>query len=288
MAAAPRLPLCQCLPADLPVALPLGVLILQTAIPIMIRMSRSMRAADAQSYNPGSLTFMAEVLKCSASMGFMYAGTLASEPPASTLGQAYTVTFQRFRRASVELRWVVAPTRLTRWRGLADDSGLDSPLFIPAALYFLGNVSGVYALSNIRSYIFSAIMNARIVFAALLSLVVLRKVVTSEQWRAIVVIFCAATSLCMEDMQVKVIESTPLPRFRPGLEAEGCSAQGGDDQAMSKQFMGILLSLSCCFFSAAGGVFMEKYLSQTAAARAKSGLGLWEQQARGIRECWRC
>lgn len=50
-----------------------------------------------------------------------------------------------------------------------------SSLMLPAMLYFASNVTAVYALSHVRSYMFTAIMNARIVFAALLSLAVLDK-----------------------------------------------------------------------------------------------------------------
>lgn len=69
-------------------------------------------------------------------------------------------------------------------------------------LYFASNVMSVHALSRLRSYIFTAIMNSRIVFAALLSMVLLNKAIRPEQWRAIIVIFCAATILCLEDVQV--------------------------------------------------------------------------------------
>jgi threonine/homoserine efflux transporter RhtA len=60
----------------------------------------------------------------------------------------------------------------------------------------------MHALSHLRSYIFTAVMNARIVFAALLSMLLLDRRVSGEQWRAIVIIVCAATVLCLEDAQV--------------------------------------------------------------------------------------
>ena len=69
-------------------------------------------------------------------------------------------------------------------------------------LYFASNVTCIYALSYVRSYIFTAIMNSRIVFAALLSFLLLKKTITTEQWRAVVIIFCSATVLCLEDVQV--------------------------------------------------------------------------------------
>lgn len=60
----------------------------------------------------------------------------------------------------------------------------------------------MHALSHLRSSIFSAVMNARIVFAALLSMALLKKRVSGEQWRAIFIIVCAASILCLEDAQV--------------------------------------------------------------------------------------
>lgn len=78
----------------------------------------------------------------------------------------------------------------------------DSGLLLPAALYFASNLTAMHALSHLRSSIFSAVMNARIVFAALLSMALLKKRVSGEQWRAIVIIVCAASILCLEDAQV--------------------------------------------------------------------------------------
>lgn len=75
-------------------------------------------------------------------------------------------------------------------------------LFLPAMLYFVANVTAIHALSHVRSYIFAAIMNSRIVFAALLSVALLNKSLSAEQWRALVMIFCAATVLCLEDVKV--------------------------------------------------------------------------------------
>lgn len=79
---------------------------------------------------------------------------------------------------------------------------INSALLLPAALYFASNLTAMHALSHLRSSIFSAVMNARIVFAALLSMALLKKRVSVEQWRAIVIIVCAASILCLEDAQV--------------------------------------------------------------------------------------
>jgi len=115
-----------------------------------------------------------------------------------------------------------------------------STLLLPALLYFASNVTAMHALSHLRSYIFTAIMNSRIVFAALLSVLVLRKSINPEQWRAIVIIFCSATVLCLEDMKV---------------DEEGGSV------TWTEESFGMLIAVNTALVSAAGGVLVEKYLS---------------------------
>lgn len=69
----------------------------------------------------------------------------------------------------------------------------------PAVFYFAANVISIYALSHLRSYVFAVIMNFRIVIALLLSsLMIANKVVTSDHWRAVIIICCAATILCLD------------------------------------------------------------------------------------------
>lgn len=81
----------------------------------------------------------------------------------------------------------------------------DRNLFLPATAYFASNVTAILALGYLRSYIFSAIMNTRIVFGAILSVILLRKSTTGQQWKGIAVIVCAVTLLCLEDMKVSII-----------------------------------------------------------------------------------
>jgi hypothetical protein len=103
-----RSPLCQLFPAELPMALPLAVLGLQTALPIMIRLSRSLRPPGTASYNPGSLTLMAELLKCSASLACMsYVSASAGVVKPQHTGTIFGPTVQRFARAAVKQRWAV-------------------------------------------------------------------------------------------------------------------------------------------------------------------------------------
>lgn len=110
-------------------------------------------------------------------------------------------------------------------------------LLLPALLYFASNVTAMHALSHLRSYIFTAIMNSRIVFAALLSMTLLNKSISGEQWRAIIIIFCAATVLCLEDMQVN------------------------DNYTVNEESIGMLIAVGTAVVSAAGGVLVEKLLA---------------------------
>lgn len=126
---------------------------------------------------------------------------------------------------------------------------LTSTLLLPALLYFASNVTAMHALSHLRSYIFTAIMNSRIVFAALLSVLLLRKSINPEQWRAIVIIFCSATVLCLEDMKVD--------------EEEG-------SVTWTEESFGMLIAINTALVSAAGGVLVEKYLSPSLSSSGSS------------------
>lgn len=117
-----------------------------------------------------------------------------------------------------------------------------SVLLLPAMLYFASNVTAMHALSHLRSYIFTAIMNSRIVFAALLSMVLLRKSINAEQWRAITIVCCAASVLCLEDVQT----------------SEGFS--------WTDETFGMFIALGAACVSSAGGVLVEKYLNHPTTA----------------------
>jgi len=113
-------------------------------------------------------------------------------------------------------------------------------------MYFISNVTAMHALSYLRSYIFTAIMNLRIVFAALLSMILLRKSISADQWRAITVIFCAATVLCLEDMEA--------------------DEEGGSGLARTEESYGMLIAVGAALVSAAGGALVEKYLNHPKSA----------------------
>lgn len=94
----------------------------------------------------------------------------------------------------------------------------------------------MYALGHLRSYIFAAIMNARIVFAAILSTALLKKRMHTQQWCAIIVVACAATFLCLQ---------VGKAGFGPFL----------------KEPTGTTIAIGAAVASSAGGVLMEKYLN---------------------------
>jgi hypothetical protein len=107
-------------------------------------------------------------------------------------------------------------------------------------MYFISNVMAMHALSHLRSYIFTAIMNLRIVFAALLSTILLRKSIKVDQWRAITIISCAATALCLEDMKAD---------------------DTGGDSVWTDESFAMPIAVGTAFVSAAGGVLIERYLN---------------------------
>lgn len=120
-------------------------------------------------------------------------------------------------------------------------------LLLPALLYFVSNVLTIYSLSHLRSYIFTAIMNTRIVIAASLSLLLLEKSINGEQWRAILIVFCAATVLCLEDVHI-------------------------DRDHAVDETVGMATALGAATVSAAGGILMEKYLNSSPAAIRSFGI----------------
>lgn len=75
-------------------------------------------------------------------------------------------------------------------------------LAVPSVLYFVANVTAIYVLRYLPSFIFTAIMSTRIVFAAMFSILFLKKYITGKQWWAIYIIVCAAFILCLDDFQV--------------------------------------------------------------------------------------
>jgi hypothetical protein len=104
-----------------------------------------------------------------------------------------------------------------------------------------------------RSYIFTAIMNSRIVFTALLSTCLMNKSINCEQWRAIIVIFCAVTVLCLEDLQ--------------SINPKSSSSQ-------TNESFGMCIALFAAGVSAGGGVLVVKYLSNPTNSPSSSFLSM--------------
>lgn len=96
-------------PPGMPMYLPVSVLVLQTAVPLLIRLSRKYRpAGSGSSYLPASITLLAEALKCLVAFAFMARarGRRMRGHRRSTLpwGEVVLATAKRFREAVVELR----------------------------------------------------------------------------------------------------------------------------------------------------------------------------------------
>lgn len=71
-------------PPGMPVYLPLSVLVLQTSVPLLIRLSRKFRHDGGAGYLPASITLLAELAKCVLAFGFMVKANLdlARQQPA--------------------------------------------------------------------------------------------------------------------------------------------------------------------------------------------------------------
>ena len=228
--------------------LPLALMTLQTCVPILIRISH--KDTKERTYSPALLTMYAEIAKWAVCM------LCISHHSQGTLSLSRTLR-----------RWV---------KSLGDMA----PLVWPALLFFLSNILTIYSLTYLRSYVFAAIMNARIIFAAALSAPFLDKSLTLDQWRAVVVIFCATTLLCSEIIQSTANQTSPS-------QENATTPSTLPKEKSGKIVHGTLLGLCNAAVSAAGGVLIEKYLRSARnqhegpsgpdmAAHART---VWEQQA---------
>jgi hypothetical protein len=108
---------------------------------------------------------------------------------------------------------------------------------LPALFYFLSNVLALLALSHLRSSVFSAIMNSRIIFVAFFSISLLHKHLNGGQWRAILILGCAATMLCLEDVKMD------------------------NNFTLHQESIGMFLAVATALISAVAGMLAEKYLN---------------------------
>jgi drug/metabolite transporter (DMT)-like permease len=110
-------------------------------------------------------------------------------------------------------------------------------LVLPALFYFLSNVLALLALSHLRSSVFSAIMNSRIIFVAFFSISLLHKHLNGGQWRAILILGCAATMLCLEDVKMD------------------------NNFTLHQESIGMFLAVATALISAVAGMLAETYLN---------------------------
>jgi hypothetical protein len=219
----------------LPFVLPLTMVVLQTLVPIIMRFfcKASARVLPPFLFEEGiedfedgagetalggpnylaSVTLLAESIKGLVALAFM--AMTAWQRPGATVLKVATETPARFAWAASK----------------------EAVLILPAMLYFISKVLVRLAASRMRSAHYLVIMNSRIILAAIFSAVLLPRHINGEQWRAIVVVVCAAMWLCLENVYV-------------------------DDVLDIKQEpVGMILALGTAFVSATAGVLVDGYLN---------------------------
>jgi len=85
-------------PRCLPEYLPMSVLFLQTALPLLIRQTRRQHTYESSNYHPASVTLLAELCKCLVAFGFTYRIGRRQQPEATSL-TAMSKTARKFREA---------------------------------------------------------------------------------------------------------------------------------------------------------------------------------------------
>lgn len=214
--------------------LPMSMVLLQAIVPLVLRTSHKTGPellpsslsgegfkdmTEASSYHPASMTLLAEGVEWLGTLAFLLVA--AWRRPGATVVTAIVQTPGCVGRAVVT----------------------QAALVLPALFYFLSNVLALHALSQLRSSVFSAIMNSRIIFAAFFSIPVLHKHLNGGQWRAILILVCAAAMLCLDDhhddsnftlhqesIGMFLAVATALVSAVAGMLAEKClNADGGDE-----------------------------------------------------------
>jgi len=215
------------------------LLLLQAVVPLVTRFSQKTSPRllpsslsgegfkdmtdEASSYHPASVTLVADAVKGLGALVLLLVA--AWQRPGATVAKAIAQTPGCFARAFVT----------------------QAALVLPALFYFLSNVLALHALSHLRSSVFSAIMNSRIIFAASFSMPLLHKHVNGGQWRAILILVCAATMLCLEDVEMD------------------------SNFTLHHESIGVSLAMATALVSAAAGMLAEKYLNADGGGGASHG-----------------
>ncbi|GAB5031680.1 udp-n-acetylglucosamine [Nannochloropsis oceanica] len=206
----------------------LSLLLLQAVVPLVHRSSHKssprllpsslngegfIGVIDEANYHPASVALLAEALKCLGAWACYF--VMIQRRPGATMVQVVRHTSGCFVGAVVR----------------------QSALILPALLYFFSNVLVLNALSHLRFSMFSVVMNLRTFIVALLSIPLLHKHLNGGQWRSIIILVCAATVLCLEDIKM-------------------------DRNLLFRQeSMGIVLAMATSLTSAVAGMMAEKYLN---------------------------
>ena len=226
-------------PKGLPFMLPMSLLLLQAVVPLVTRFSQKTSPRllpsslsgegfkdmtdEASSYHPASVTLVADAVKGLGALVLLLVA--AWQRPGATVAKAIAQTPGCFARAVVT----------------------QAALVLPALFYFFSNVLALHALSHLRSSVFSAIMNSRIIFAASFSMPLLHKHVNGGQWRAILILVCAATMLCLEDVKMD------------------------SNFTLHQESIGVSLAMATALVSAVAGMLAEKYLNADSGGGASHG-----------------
>jgi len=85
-------------PQEIPLYLPISILFLQTAIPLLIRHTRHPNTSESSLYHPASITLWAELFKCLVAFGYLYSA-IRGDLFETTRLEALSATVRRFRGA---------------------------------------------------------------------------------------------------------------------------------------------------------------------------------------------
>ncbi|ELP87139.1 UDP-N-acetylglucosamine transporter, putative [Entamoeba invadens IP1] len=125
---------------------------------------------------------------------------------------------------------------------------------VPALIYFFQNMLIQVSLSNIHPGLYSILAQAKILSAALLSVIILGKKLTTTQWRALLALVVCVIS----------VES-----------ANRAASANSPSENTGNYFLGVLTALLASTASGFSGVYMEKILKNKVSSGPK--LNLWER-----------
>ncbi|KAM3571245.1 hypothetical protein VYU27_006702 [Nannochloropsis oceanica] len=212
-----------------------SLLLLQAVVPLVHRSSHKssprleppslnregfmdVRSREA-NHHPASVALLAEAFKCLGALACHY--LVVQRCPDATVGQVVRHTSSCFLGAVVR----------------------QSALILPALLYFFSDVLVLNALSHLRFSILLVMINFRILVVAFLSAPFLHQHLNGGEWRGIIILVCAATILCLEDVK--------MDRYVFFLQ----------------ESIGIILATATVLTSAVAGMMVEKYLNADGGAK---------------------